>query len=108
MNISDDQGPSAVDIAAARVEEVVEIYDGIRAALRASIAEIGTPTSDTPKSILNRLTTLQAAHLQAVMAEQAYHALKKDSDADANIDYDLLRAELGRQLDRIRAARGTA
>jgi len=104
MNKLDDQGQVAPDDASARVTEIAELYVSVRNTIRHMIAEIGSPTDVASKPLLTKLSELQSAHLKVLAAEEAFHAQQQANQSDADIDYDALRADIGSQLDRLRAA----
>ena len=104
MDKLSDQGPQAADNASARVAEISQLYQNIRASLVLMMAQAGPLTTDTPKPILNKMNELQSAHLKVLAAEEAFHAHQKATAPDEDIDYDDLRADIGRQIDRIRPA----
>ena len=99
-------GRDPVASAAERLAEIEELFERLRLRLDQAIDAIGEPTSETPATTLKKLDDLQAAHLKVLAAEDVFHAkLGQDNDANA-IDYDAIRAEIGRKLDRIRAIFG--
>lgn len=95
-------GRDPVASAAERLAEIEQLFQRLRLRLDQAIEAIGEPTSDTPATTLKKLDDLQAAHLKVLTAEDAFHAKLGQDDANA-IDYDAIRAEIGRKLDRIRA-----
>ena len=87
-----------------RVSEILRLFASVRRKLEQAVAEIGAPQSSTPKAIISKLSELQTAHISALKAEEAFHdAFASQSQADS-IDFDAIRDDLGRRLDRIRAA----
>jgi hypothetical protein len=99
--------PSAPDdavTAADRLAEITHLSEGIRRTLSEMADALDQRPGATPKDVLNKLNELHAVHLKVLAAEDAFHAkLGKTADHDA-IDFDAIRAEIGGQLDRIRAS----
>ena len=90
------------DLAAARLDEVDTLSRQIRENLKQMIDEWDTSTGAIPKSILDKLNLLHAAHLMVIKAEDAFHdKIKHAPDAEA-IDLDAIRSDVGRRLDRLR------
>ncbi len=106
MNALNDVGRDPPTLAADRLSEIETLFEMIRKALQQAVAEIGEPTAEMPKAIKKRLDDLIEAHLKILSAEDAFHAkIEKIEDGEA-VDYDAIRAEIGRQLDRIRESLG--
>lgn len=96
-----DLGRDPQDSAAIRLSEIEALFEQVREGLAIAIAEIGSPTAEMPKALRKRLDDLVDAHLKILTAEDAHYARTGDTPEDA-IDYDAMRADIGRQLDRIR------
>ncbi len=92
------------DRAAKRAAEIVRLYERMRDLLDVAIGQLGTPNAMTPKSVLNKLAELETVHLSLLKVEEKFHEKHANKSAGSDIDYDAVRADLGRQLDRIRAA----
>ncbi len=91
---------------AARLEEIRQLTDDIKRLMRDRIAGWRTQAELSGPEITKRVGELHSAHLKLVEQERIFHAkLGRDIEKDA-IDYDAVRAEIGRALDRIRARRG--
>ncbi len=76
----------------------------IRERLKEMAADLKQVTSANLNELNKQLDLLHAAHLRVVVAEDKFHdKLGTDPDADA-IDYDAIRDDIGRQLDRLRDA----
>ena len=87
-----------------RVAEIVRLYERIRDMLDAALTQFGTPDSMTPKAVMSKLAELQSVHLTILKAEEAFHEKCKTTDGQPDIDFDAVRDDIGRQLDRLRCA----
>ena len=92
--------------ALARVKDIQTLFDGIKKMLKTQIALREEADQIPAKAMVMKLSDLQNAHTMLIKAEEAYHAKFANGEDDTVIDYDALRIELGRRLDRIRDARG--
>lgn len=90
-----------------RVNDIKAIFKNVRDLLRLQIAAFGPPDAQTPKPILTKLAELQSAHLTLIKAEEAFHDTFRSADAADAAEYDAIRDQIGRALDRIRAAENT-
>lgn len=104
MTKLDEQGPTGQSNAAARVAEISRLFESIRQVLDHMIQAIGTPDGQTPKAVVSKLNELQSVHLKVLAAEEAFHDNQDTSEDENIIDFDAVRAEIGRQLDRLRTA----
>lgn len=96
--------PDGAGLAADRLAEITRLSEGIRRTLSQMAEALDEKAGVSPKDVLNKLNELHAVHLKVLAAEDAFHAkLGKTADHDA-IDFDAIRAEIGGQLDRIRAS----
>ena len=92
--------------AAVRLDEIRRLTDDIKNLLRDRIADWRDQADLNPAEINKRIGDLHSAHLKLVEQERIFHAkLGLDTEKDA-IDFDAIRADIGRALDRIRAKRG--
>ncbi|MEO1639748.1 MAG: hypothetical protein AAFU41_10940 [Pseudomonadota bacterium] len=104
MNEIPETDETEAQLAENRLAEVDALSRRIRRALTDMMdtLEGDDEASALPKTILTKLNELHAAHLKVLAAEDTFHdKIGKDPDADA-ADLDSIRAEIGRQLDRIR------
>jgi len=107
MKKKDDPQLRAVALAAQRVAEIERLSRDIRRTLEDMREFVRDIPDIKPKILADRLDQIHAAHLRVLRAEDALlEKIGKDSDADA-IDYDAIRSEIGRQLDRLRASLAT-
>lgn len=102
MNTPIDAGPDGLETAASRVVEIDRLSRALRDRLSKMTTDVEDVTSANLNALTNKLDLLHAAHLRVVVAEDKFHdKTGTDQDADA-IDYDAIRIEIGRQLNRIR------
>lgn len=105
MTKKTNETAKAVRASADGLAEIQAITDGLKAFLRDRIAALQARPEMPAADLNKKIGELYSAHLKLVEQEKTFHAkLGLDPDADA-VDYDVIRAEIGRQLDRIRAAR---
>ncbi|MEM9786612.1 MAG: hypothetical protein AAF801_08925 [Pseudomonadota bacterium] len=99
-----ERGGADPDDAAARVEELRKLYCRTKATLDQMLDALGTAEEGTPKAVLSKLNELESVHLKLLHAEEAFDAKQRERDGTAEVDFDRVRAEIGRALDRIRKA----
>lgn len=105
MKKRNDGGAGAPELAAARLAEIDALSRHIRKNLSDMLAEVDGGHSPNLKELQNKLNELHAAHLKVLAAEDAFHArLGKTTDENA-VDFDAVRTEIGRRLDRLRESR---
>lgn len=92
--------------ARARVDEITTLFRRIRALLDHSLRISDDLVDDTPKTLIQRMDHLIAAHLRVLAAEEAFVA-KHHSENPDDTSLDALRDQLGRKLDRLRASQRT-
>ncbi|WP_055685982.1 hypothetical protein [Loktanella sp. 5RATIMAR09] len=104
MNTPNETRPDGLATAAERLVEVDAVSQYIRDRLREMADDLKKVTHGNLNDITKQLDLLHASHLRVVIAEDKFHdKLGSDPDADA-IDYDAIRDDIGRQLDRLRDA----
>ena len=107
MKEPDENEQRSIKLASERVAEVDRLMLSVRKTLEEMIAALQAGKTTDAKAILSKVKEFQAVHLQLIASEDSYHAkLGVDPDEDA-IDYDELRREIGRRLDRIRESRSS-
>ncbi len=92
--------------AQARIDFIRNSYDGIQQYVQAQIDEILPATKETPKPQVKKLEELQTLQVNIMKAEEAFND-KFQPEAGEDFDYDVLRDQIGRALDRIREAERT-
>jgi len=102
MKKRDEPQQLAAELAAERLAEVERLSRDVRRALE-DMRDLARNTPDMkPKVLADKLDQVHAAHLRVLRAEDAFREkIGTDSDAEA-IDHDAIRADIGRQLDRLR------
>lgn len=89
--------------AQARIDGLRDCYAALNQYLSVQIEKILPLTNETPKSQTKKLEELQTLQVTLMKAEEAFNEKFRPDDGD-DIDYDALRVEIGRALDRIREA----
>lgn len=107
MTNEHDAGRDPRSLANARLAEIEKLFADIRSIIEVMMDELGEPRTDTPAKIIKKMDELTKAHLTVLNAEDAFHAKFGYSDDADKIDYDAIRADIGRQLDRIRDSHRT-
>ena len=88
-----------------RVAEIDALTAQVRAVLKAMAEEMQTTGGVKPAEVLRKLGEIQSSQLKLMEMEAVFHAkLRAAEDAETD-DIETIRADIGRRLDRIRAAR---
>lgn len=90
--------------ARARIDDIGTLFSEMKALLERWLAEAGPADLVTGKKMQTKLGEMQTAHLMMLRAEEAFYDKFSDDIRADTIDYDVIRDELGRTLDRIRDA----
>ncbi|MBB5722073.1 hypothetical protein FHS72_001697 [Loktanella ponticola] len=102
--IENDDGLSREDAARLRISQISTLFVEMRTLLAKWLHDAGPAADATNKQMMNKINELQGAHMMVLRAEEAFHD-KFDTDEIADgIDYDAARDDIGRELDRLRAA----
>ena len=104
MTDKKETGATGSHRAAARVADIAALTADIRRLLTEMRDAARGGGGPLPKDLADKVAQLHAAHLKVVASEDMFHAKFGKTDADDAIDFDAVRADIGRQLDRIRAA----
>jgi hypothetical protein len=100
----EDDDASAI-AAAARVVEINDLYTRMRKTMQVWLAGSDDPSMQTTKAQLNKISEIESAHLLVLKAEDAFDARQKSGNiADAIVDLDEIKSEIGRKLDSLRDA----
>lgn len=102
MEKSDDPAPLGRSDAQARVRELAGFYADLKATFLDQLAQIGTASGLPNKAHAAKLAELQATHVHLLKAEESFIEKFGQGRDDADIDYDAMRADIGRAIDRIR------
>lgn len=97
-----ERGGVDPDDEAVRVAELDALYQRAKATLAHMMDALGTADGDTPKAVVAKLNELESTHLKLLKAEEAFGAKQNERDGTTALDFDALRSEIGRKLDRIR------
>ena len=89
-----------------RIASIRRNFTGLRQYLDVQISEILPFSKDTPKTSAKKLEELQSVQVTLMKAEEAFNE-KYQPDDEADIDFDVLRDQIGRALDRIRELEGS-
>lgn len=88
-----------------RIEEMKLLFRGVNSGLSAQIAALrGKLTVKDAAALKIKIAELESTHMSLVRAEEAFHEKTKHDVANSGPDYDAIREEIGRALDRIRDA----
>ncbi len=95
--------PTSGELAAAkRVAEIEVLFGSIKDILVATMERLDRPTPEMPPKMISKLSELQTAHLALIKAEEAFYEKIRKEGATDDTDFEGIRVEIGRQLDRIR------
>jgi len=81
------------------------LYDDLNTTLNLQMAELRKGDLSQGKPIIKKLDELCSVLLALIKAEEAYNEKIKSKVGGERVDADVLRADIGRKLDRIRTAR---
>lgn len=104
MKKPQDHPPSDEQAARKRIAVLEEQFYKSSETLSTLIAGIGHTNGQTPKAAMSKLMELETVHTTALKAQEAFYEKYKNTSAQDAIDYDEIRSDIGRHLDRIRAA----
>lgn len=86
-----------------RVKELKLLFRRVTSGLSQHIEALnGQLTKEDATELRAEIQKLEGVHLTLAKAEEAFHEKFKDNDADLGPDYDAIRDQIGRALDRIR------
>ena len=94
--------PDGAAMAAARLAEIDHLSERIRLVLTQMSDALDQDAGPFATEILTTLNQLHAAHLKVLTAEDVFHAKIGKTADDGALDFEAIRADIGRQLDRIR------
>lgn len=103
MNEFDDEDREVFQDVPWQVDELKRIFLSIRGVIEQMLLTAPDIDADTPHAVIAKLSELQSVHLEIVAAEEAFHAENGPIARLDDIDLSAVRAEIGSQLDRIRA-----
>ncbi|SFS07935.1 hypothetical protein SAMN05444714_0976 [Yoonia litorea] len=86
-----------------RLAEINKLFHAIRQTLEEMLEQLRAGEGTKPADVLKKIGELQTAHIKVLEQEKAYHDSLGQKDGPEALDFDAIRAEIGRRLDRIRA-----
>lgn len=104
MTDQDDDRQSREDAARRRVAEISELFANMRAIMARWLKDAGPVADATSKQMMTKISELQSAHLLVIRAEEVFHEKFGQGDIADGVDYEAARRDIGRELDRLRAA----
>lgn len=87
--------------ARARISYMRKVYKRLRTYLDDQIDEILPVTTETPRQQVKKFEELQTIQVSLMKAEEEFDE-KFQPEHGSDVDYDALRAQIGRALDRLR------
>lgn len=104
MKKSQDYPPSDDQAARKRIAVLEAQFYKSSETLSTLIAGIGRTNGHTPKAVMSKLMELETVHTTALKAQEVFYEKYKDATVQDGVDYVEIRDDIGRHLDRIRAA----
>ena len=104
MTDKDDATKSREDAARQRVTEISDLFANMRAIMARWLEDAGPVADATSKQMMTKISELQTAHLLVIRAEEVFHDKFGTADIADGVDYEAARRDIGRELDRLRAA----
>jgi hypothetical protein len=104
MTEPDDAAPFGRAEALARVRELAGFYTALKATFLEQLGLSGAAGGLPSKAHAVKLAELQATHVHLLKAEEQFIEKFGQGTDDADINHDDIRDDIGRRLDRIRAA----
>ncbi|WP_411889857.1 hypothetical protein [Yoonia sp. SDW83-1] len=101
LNVRAVAGP---DETLERLTEVSRLFASIHGALDQAIGTFEASGGENSQAVIAKLNELEAAHRRVVAIEEAIHAYQGKPVGVDDTDFEAVRAEIGGQLDRLRAA----
>lgn len=102
---SPEDGPdAAAQCARERINQLSDLFSEMNMLMHRWLDEVGPADLAQGKKMLGKLSDMQTTHLMVLRAEEAFYEKFSDTTASDTVDYERIRAELGRALDRIRDA----
>tara|TARA_R110002051_G_scaffold14460_3_gene46821 strand:- start:11066 stop:11356 length:291 start_codon:yes stop_codon:yes gene_type:complete len=90
--------------AADRVVRIDRLFTSICDTLDEMMAQFGTSKGCPPKDFNFKLSELQSAHVSLNKAQEVFYEKFAGATLEDNTNFDDIRDDIGRKLDRIRAA----
>lgn len=99
-----DHPPSDEQAARKRIAVLEAHFYKSSETLSTLIAGFGRTNGQTSKTVMSKLMELETVHTTALKAQEAFYEKYKTTTAQDGVNYDKIRDDIGRHLDRIRAA----
>lgn len=87
-----------------RVARLDRLFTSISNKLDEMMVQFGTSKGGPPKDFNIKLSELQSVHASLNKAYEVFHEKFAGTSPDDNTNFDAIRDDIGRKLDRIRAA----
>ena len=104
MKILQDHPPSDEQAARKRIVVLEAHFYKSSETLSTLISGFGRTNGQTPKAVMSKLMELETVHTTALKAQEAFYEKYKDTTPQGGVNYNEIRDDIGRHLDRIRAA----
>lgn len=104
MTQNDDEKQSRENAARQRVAEISTLFAEMRSVMSRWLKDAGPAADASTKQMMTKISELQSAHLLVIRAEEAFHDKFGNGEIEDGIDYETARHDIGRELDRLRAA----
>ena len=104
MKILQDHPPSDEQAACKRIAVLEAHFYKSSETLGTLITGFGRTNGQTPKAVMSKLMELETVHTTALKAQEAFYEKYKDTTPQGGVNYNEIRDDIGRHLDRIRAA----
>lgn len=88
-----------------KLDEVIEMFDSVTETLAELVHDMQSGKPVPPRQIRAQIADLQSAYFSIKKAEEAFHDKTGNVQREGDIDFDAIRSEIGRRLDKLRAAR---
>ncbi|MEL6641627.1 MAG: hypothetical protein AAFP98_09990 [Pseudomonadota bacterium] len=90
-----------------RLTQISALFEDMKALMDLWLTEPGPADKTTSTKMLAKMGEMQTAHLMMLRAEEAFYDQFSERAVEEAIDYDAIRDDIGRRLDRIRATKDT-
>lgn len=88
-----------------KLDEVIEMFDSVTETLAELVQDMQSGKTVPAKQVRAHMADLQSAYFSIKKAEEAFHDKTGNVQRDGDIDFEAVRDEIGRKLDKLRAAR---
>lgn len=89
-----------------RVATLMRLFVEIGETVERMRAALSTDTAIKSAELMRKLSEMQTLHVMLLKSEETFHDTFGHPDTEDGIDYDAIRRDLGRRLDRIRSNAG--